>query len=241
MEEAPRKRSASTVAVTIISVIIILVLAFLFYYFTVKLSLTNDEESPSGNTNQVSKPAVVPTNVITFLPPETLPSTQQSGNCFANSIAQPFRQDAWRCTVGNAISDPCFETAPSTGSGQAKGFVFCQMNPLTSDSFLIKLTKALPSPEAPVNKQTNWAWFLTLKGGIICSPFTGTRPFFGAGPDAQVAYYGCKSDNKDQQIVLLGDLIEGNVWKANEAILIKTGTAWTISSTQQVDIETVWK
>ena len=234
MEEAPRKRSGLTVIVTIIAVIIILVLAFLFYYFTVKLGFINDEESPSGVTNKVSKTAVVPTNVMTFLPPETLPSTQQSGNCFANSVAQPFRADAWRCAVGNAISDPCFETSQ-------KGFVFCQMNPLEADSFLIKLTKALPAPETPANKQTNWAWFLTLKGGTICSPFTGTRPFFGTGPDAKVAYYGCKSDNPAEQIVLLGDLTEGTVWKANKAVLTKIGTAWTISSTQQVDIDTVWK
>jgi hypothetical protein len=238
MEKESKKHSTSTIIVTAISITAILILAFLFYYFTVKsVFLPVENPTPGLNANSTTKPvvpAVVPTNIINFLPPATLPITQQAGNCFANSIAEPYRQDAWRCTVGNSISDPCFETSQ-------KGFVFCQMNPLVQDSFLIKLTKALPTPELPANRQSNWAWFLTLKGGIVCSPFTGTRPFFGTGPDAQVAYYGCKSDNPAEQIVLLGDLTEGNVWKANKATLTKTGTAWTINSTQQVDVETVWQ
>jgi len=241
MDEVPKKRSISTIIITVTAIIIILALAFLFYYFTVKsISVISETSLPftkASDKKQEVRPVIVPTNVIKFSAPATLPVTQKNGDCFANSVAQPFRSDAWRCMVGNAISDPCFET------GQRE-FVFCQMNPLVPDSFLIKLTKVLPAPETPANKQTNWAWFLTLKDGTICSPFTGTRPFFGNPPDVQAAYYGCKSNNPAEQIVLLGDLIEGAVWKANKAILTKTGgttSAWTISSTQQVDIETVWQ
>lgn len=238
MEENQKKYSTTTIVITVVSVVIILILAFLFYYFNVlNASITSEgpaSTSPATNSATKETPKVVPTNVVSFSPPEILPEIQKSGSCFTNSVAQPYRQDAWRCTVGNSISDPCFQTSQ-------KGIVFCQINPLEPDSFLIKLTKVLPAPEIPENKQTNWAWFLTLKDGTFCSPFTGTRPFFGTGSDAQVAYYGCKSENSAEQIVLLGDLIEGAVWKANKATLVKTGTAWTIKSTQQVDVDTVWQ
>jgi hypothetical protein len=230
---------------TTVVIVIILVLAFLFYYFFIKLSSLSApdfvEESvniPQDEEEEIIIPEIIPTDVIVFAPPEPLPSEQKTGNCFASSVAQPFRQNAWRCTVQNTIYDPCFETAD-------KNFVFCQMNPTSQDSFLIKLTKALPKPEVPKVTQDNWAWYLLLKDGTPCSPFTGTRPSYGTPPNTQVAYYGCTSEDKSQQIVLLGDLTEGEVWKANEAILIRSGAKatgpWIIQSTKEAEIATIWK
>lgn len=231
-----KKRSASTIIVSFLAVIIIIALAGLFYYYSIKPAPAVPEELRSVvNKKPAQKiPQIIPTDVITFSPPATLPMVQKSGKCWVSSIAAPFRKDAWRCMVVNSIYDPCFETPQ-------KGLIYCQMNPLEPDSVLIKITQTLPKPDVPPTIQENWAWFLTLKDGTFCSPFTGTRPFFGTGPDAKVAYYGCKSDNKDQQIVLLGDLKEDVVWTAEEAVLTKTGTNWTIKSTQQVDIDTVWQ
>ena len=114
-----------------------------------------------------------------------------------------------------------------------------------STGFLMKLTQVLPKVSVPATTQDNWAWYVKLKDGTECSPFTGTRPFFGTGPDAPVAYYGCKSNDKTQEIMLLGDLTEGTVWEAQEATLTKVGGvpsgSWTIQSTKQVDIDTVWQ
>lgn len=238
MEESPKKHSLSTIIITALAVIIILVLAFLFYYYSIKAvpSVPQTSAPTANNTNIAVVPAqqIIPTNVIPFTPPEVLPTVQKNGSCWVNSIASP-RQDAWRCMVGNVISDPCFEMKQS-------GFVFCQMNPSQPDFFVIKLTKDLPKASAPITVQDNWAWFLTLKDGTICSPFTGTRPFFN---ENQVAYYGCKSNNKDEQSVLLGDLTKDIVWKANKAILTKTGGvtsgSWTIQSTEQVEVDIVWQ
>lgn len=230
------KYSISTIVITVLAIIIILALSFLFYYYATKPA---PAVSYAGHINTVVQqtPAVsqiVPTNVITFSPPNVLPTGQKSGNCFASSVAMPFRTDAWRCMVVNAIYDPCF-------SVNKKGFVYCQVGIDESTGFLMRLTKALPKPDIPPVMQNNWAWYVMLKDGTECSPFTGTRPFFGTGPGAQVAYYGCKSNDKNKQIDLLGDLTEGTVWTATEALLTKTGTNWTINSTQQVDINTVWQ
>ena len=237
-ENPPKKHFISTIIITTISAAVIIILAFLFYYYSVKtISLPTENSVSFAKKESAKKPPVsqiIPTNVINFMPPAVLPTNQESGSCWTNSIAEPFRADAWRCIVGNGISDPCFTTAQ-------KGFVFCQENPLKPDSVLIKLTKPLPAASLPPVLQDNWAWFLTLKDGIFCAPFTGTRPFFGTGPSAQIAYYGCNSNDKNQRIYLLGDLTKGNVWTATEAISTKNGGSWTISSTQQVDIDTVWK
>ncbi len=206
------------------AIIIILILAFLFYFFTIK----------SVPLPEMPAEQALPTKVVKFTAPEDLPSAQKAGQCFASSIAQPFREDTFRCMVVNEIYDPCFKTIED-------GFVYCQVNPLDADPFLISLTKPLPASEMPQEKQTNWAWFLKLENGTICSPFTGTRPFFGQGETAQIAYYGCQSKNINQQIVLLGDLIEGTTWEANMAILEKGKASWEIESTKKVEINTVWQ
>jgi hypothetical protein len=136
--------------------------------------------------------------------------------------------------VDNSIYDPCFSIG-------VKEFVFCQMNPLVEDSFLIESTKDLPEVKVTTENQNNWAWFVKLEDGIYCSPFTGTRPFFGENENAQIAYYGCNSQNKDEQIVLLGDLMRSNIWTAKKAIIVKDGENWVIKSIDNAQIDTVWQ
>lgn len=239
-EQQPNNKNKyplSTIVLASFATATILVLAFLFYYFFTKsVSVPNIPESESSvKTKNVKKEPpvvkVIPTTVIDFLTPQTLPTVQKTGKCFASSVAQPFRLDAFRCMVENSIYDPCFALT-------RKGFVYCQTGIDASTGFLIKLTQALPAATLPAKIQTNWAWFLKLEDGTECSPFTGTRPFFGKD---QVAYYGCTSSNPAEQIVLLGDLTQAYVWTANEAVLVKIGANWTVKSTKIVKINTVWK
>ena len=220
------KHSKLATVVTILAIVTILSLAFLFYYFSVQTA-SNDYVTPTASSNSIAKKPIVPTKIINFAAPDILPTVQQNGNCFANSISAPYRKDAWRCMIENAIYDPCFET-------KQKGFVFCQTNPLVADSVLIKLNKALPKVSVPENAKENWAWFLTLKDGTYCSPFTGTLPPL----QGVMAYYGC-SGAKNQ--VLVGELIEGTVWRARRAILVMQEQGAVIQSSQQVDISTIWK
>jgi hypothetical protein len=217
-----------TIIVVVVTVLIIAVLAYLFYFFATKsASLASTGVAALNKSQNLNS-----TKVIYFKPSEVLPNNIKNGNCWTSSIAEPFRADAFRCTVSSAIYDPCFKTPED-------GFVFCQMNPLIPESFLIKLTKSLPQIETTQNKQDNWAWFLKLRDGTYCSPFTGTRPFFG---EKQIAYYGCvSSNNKAEQIVLMGDLIQGDIWTANKAFIIRQDKNWVVKSTEKVQIDTVWQ
>ncbi len=223
MEENKKKISVSTIVVTVIAIIIIVALAVLFYYYSEKLkSLPASELVDYENK-------IESTAIIAFKVPDVLPESTKQGKCLKSSVAEPFREDAFRCQVSNQIYDPCFSAAQ-------KGVVFCQINPLVNDAFLIKLTQALPKPSLPKEKLTNWAWFVRLEDGTLCSPFTGTRLLV----QDKTAYYGCKS-SKDEQVVLMGGLTEGVVWSAEKAVLVKNGTNLTIKSSEQVSIDTVWQ
>ncbi len=225
MGEEKSKNNTTNIIVTAIAVLIIIFLAFLLYKYSVK-------PIPEAIQPAALKPIAKPTKIISFLPADILPKTVQNGSCWENSVAYPFRQDAWRCMVENNIIDPCF-------SAKQDGYVICPGNPQKDEGVAIKLTKPLPKAETPKETQDNWAWFLILKDGTFCSPFTGTRPFFG--PD-QAAYYGCNSADDTKQILLLNDLEKGNIWKATEAILTKNASgSWTINSAKQADIDTIWQ
>jgi len=226
-----------TVIITVAATIIIVALAFLFYYYAIKSSsiakteltsdaIVNSIASASSSTPDTSNF----TKIISFKAPDTLPETVEVGKCWTNSISQPYREDAFRCMIESSIYDPCFTT-------NKEGFVFCQMNPLKEDSFLIKLTESLPKLEIPAEKQDNWAWFIKLKDGTYCSPFTGTRMFVGE----DIAYYGCNSATKGETVVLIGDLKAGDIWTADKATLVKSGQTWTTKSLENVEIDSVWQ
>lgn len=237
-EVGEKRHSVLSVIVAVVAIIIIIVLAFLLYYYATKtfyvapVVKTSVSNTPAQSTTSTT-PTGPATNVITFATPSVLPTAQKSGSCWTNSISQPFRIDAFRCTVGNTIYDPCFKTSDS-------GLIFCQMNPTSTAptaSFVIKLTKPLPALTLPATMQDNWAWFLKLSDGTICSPFTGTRPLI----NGKAGYYGCRPPDKNHQINLIEDLTKGQVWTAQEQISEKQGTNWVETSTSQVNIDTVWQ
>ena len=240
--------SISTIIITIIAILIIIALAFFYYYF---LSQPYPVESPPVTvaqtppvkntpvTNVPVKPEPPPeppafsTQVIIFLPPEILPAEIKAGDCQINSIAQPYRADAFKCIVGKTTYDPCFSTALAD-------IVYCKMNPLRAgNDFLIKLSKPLPAPLVPQNINSSWAWFLLLNDGeeTFCGPYTGTRPIAGG----EVAYYGCKINENKELVALLGDIKKGQAWTAQKAILVKRGAVWTVKSSQEVNIKIVWQ
>jgi len=228
-----KTESNLTIAVAVFSILIILALSFLFYYYAVKSMMFSETASLSGAMGNTKEKESVSwrTKVIVFKPSEVFMQQQKEGECFSSSIADPFRQDAFRCQVKNEIYDPCFTT-------ENQGAVFCQLNPSVPEAFLIKLEKPLPKASALEFTQDNWAWFVKLRDGTYCSPFTGIRPIFA---EDQTAYYGCKSDNENEYIVLMGDLTAGDVWTANKAIFAKEGDNWVIKSLEQVEADTVWQ
>lgn len=240
-EEKKGNTSISTVVITIIAIIIIIVLAFFYYYFvTNSYTAVNSPANVVENTpvKNITPAPQVPvkaesfsTEVINFVPPSTLPSEIKEGDCQISSLAQPYRTDAFKCAVGKVVFDPCFSTTLSD-------ILYCKMNPLQEGGdFLIKIANPLPAPTTPKNLQDNWAWFLILRDETFCSPYTGARPIV----NGQVAFYGCKSNVAGEQAVLMGDLKKDLIWKAQKATLVKNGSKWTLKSSEEVEVKTVWQ
>ena len=196
----------------------------------------------SAFSNQSSQPQAVtqetnpPTEVIPFTPLISGLEAIQKGTCRTNSIAAPYRADAWRCMVGNSISDPCFEISNSKN-------LFCNIDPTNSastSSFVLQLDKLLPKSEVPTSTPSNWAWAILLNDGTYCTPFTGTRPFSSTG---EAAYYSCSSKNPSEELIF-GDLNNSStVWTASIGTFSKATSTFppAIESLQNLPIKTVWQ
>jgi hypothetical protein len=112
---------------------------------------------------------------VVFFTPAIPPGKPQEGSCWTRSIAVD-RPGVWRCTVGNAIHDPCFQVPPNPDQ------LVCDADPaLGKSGFVTKLTKALPPETAP---PAVWPspWIMKLADGSVCEPYTGTRPAVNGEP-----------------------------------------------------------
>lgn len=112
-----------------------------------------------------------------------------SGNCFAGSVASPERPDAWRCSAGNAILDPCFQDV--TGGS---GTLACAEEPFSADVVVLTLTEELPQPTATGEPDFAAAlpWAVELENGRRCVVLTGaTAPLAGMRIN-----YGCDDGSR---------------------------------------------
>ncbi len=220
-----------------IGAIIVFFIVILFgvgQFFAFSNINSNTSQTPAGETPAV---AANPTQVVTFAASAPASSTPiENGTCFTNSIAAPYRSDAWRCTVGNAISDPCFQILGSKD-------LLCGINPAegpyATSTFVLHLTKALPATSTPVTVPTNWAWAVQLADGTYCTPFTGTRPFTASGT---IGYYACSSPNPGESMIF-GDLnSSSSVWMAEVGSLtMPTSTLPSVQYSEMVPVSTVWQ
>jgi hypothetical protein len=226
-----------------ILIIVVLVLVVLFgvgQFFAGSLT-PPASQSPTTPANTVT----TPTQVIAFAASVPASSTPvEQGSCFTNSIAAPYRSDAWRCTVGNAISDPCFVilTGVSTLSVPEPNLI-CGVNPAVADSsstFVLQLTKPLPTSTIPSGTvPLNWAWEVQLVDGTICTPFTGTLPFTANG---DVAHYSCNGPAGENMI--FGDINNASsVWMAEVGALSTATSTYppVIISSSTVPVSIVWQ
>jgi len=189
-----------------------------------------------GNNTQNGLPQ---TQVVTYMPATPASSTtMQEGSCWTSSIAAPFRRDAWRCAVGNSISDPCFQIPGSTN-------LLCGANPAIPDatsSFVLKLTKSLPAPDTMQGSApADWAWLIKLADGTVCSPFTGTLPIAQGGVSAS---YGCAPKIPGGEgLLIFNDLnTSTSEWTAEVGTLaaVTSGLPAVVGETT-VPVDTVWQ
>jgi len=121
--------------------------------------------------------------------------TQQvSGTCFTRSVASPTRDDAWRCSAGNAIMDPCYQRI----MGDEKQLACPVGGPWAANVVMLTLAQPLPQAEhKAVSRDTSLPLALELANGQRCSLFTGaTAPIAGMRIN-----YGCPGG-----FVVVGDV-----------------------------------
>ena len=162
------------------------------------------------------------TQVIDFVPPTTTSQTE-SGSCFVPSIASN-RPDAFRCSAGNSILDPCF-TVPGNSSA-----VVCTPNP-TDPSTFVTLNLTQPLPPAQATPTTRHAWFLQLADETVCNFFTGAT----GAVNGERINYGC-SDGW----VVVGDPTTGTVWTVHEVLLPPMQLS-PVEQSINIDVKAVWR
>jgi hypothetical protein len=171
------------------------------------------------------------TKIVAYSPGDIGPDLPHaSGSCFAGSLAAPYRGDAWRCSAGNSLHDPCFETADKTR-------LLCVSNPTKASSMLaLDLEKPLPG-ENPVSRPdiSGKAWFLQLDNHASCGRFTGTLPYSDKG---EIAVYGC-TDGR----LVFGIDASSQPWIAKTGTLDSSGGKFPppLENIENVPIAVIWE
>jgi hypothetical protein len=146
------------------------------------------------------------TQVIDFSSPDSDIDVRE-GACWAVSIAAP-RAGAWRCTIGNAVYDPCFNVA-----NKSKRLV-CEADPVRGRAGFILKMAGPPPAEAPTPdlRVAAHPWVFTLENGLACYAMTGTVAMTKTG---QPAPWSC--------VRTIGERAE----PAGAVTSIETGKVWT--------------
>jgi hypothetical protein len=177
----------------------------------------------------VSPLSISGTKIIRFAP--KVPSGDaQEGSCWTESIAVT-RAGAWRCSVGNAISDPCFTVA---GNRQQ---LVCGADPaLRVDGFALKLTQPLPKSSLHTDRKAE-PWIFQLSDGSICEAMTGTLSPVNGEP----ARWTCALHNRDQVRPrgLVTTLTPGKIWIADKFPDSAIGTQGAVP--EKVPVRTIWE
>lgn len=223
-------------------VVVVLALVVLFgvgQFFANPATINPNAQNQTTSTSSQTPPAIPATQIIAYaaIPPASS-TPERDGSCWTDSIAAPFRADAWRCTIGNSISDPCFQISGSTDT------LLCNINPTVLDStstFVLKLTQPLPAAQTPPGAPPpNWAWLVQLGDGTLCTPFTGTLPVTASG---QAANYGCAPGPLGDNVMIFGGLnSSSSVWTAEVGTISETTSSLpALENSSTVPVETVWQ
>lgn len=118
------------------------------------------------------------TKVVKYSAATMTATKHVGGNCWTSSIASQ-RPDAFRCTAGNEIHDPCFRI-------DAKS-VACPDPAALNTGVVVALDKPLPLAQSP--PPSPQAWAMVLESGAHCNRATGTvdpdYPYYCSGARGQ--------------------------------------------------------
>jgi hypothetical protein len=169
--------------------------------------------------------SLVPATKVVIFHPAGARGTPVSGSCSMGEAQALLRADAWRCSVGNAIYDPCFSAAPHARQ------VICGATPQQPVGFPVKLSAPLPTHAGVSDSQP---WIVKLGDGVNCVFVTGAT----FGISGQRANYACS--DRDW---LVGDPVPGRVWTTVK-ITLQTGTSKNGPQASDIfleSVETVWR
>jgi hypothetical protein len=183
---------------------------------------------PTTAQMPVTRSIVSQTSVIRFTP--AIPrGDMREGSCWTESIAVT-RPGAWRCTVGNSISDPCF-TVPAN-----REQLVCDADPaLKTGGFSLKVTK--PLPKSPGREQKAVPWIFRLADNSICEAITGTLSPVNGEP----ARWSCAIHIRDQikPAGVVTALTPGKIWMADKFPESAIGTQG--AKVEKVPVKVIWE
>lgn len=151
---------------------------------------------------------------------------QVGGTCFAGSLADPGRGDAYRCSSGNRIYDPCFLAAADLSA------VACVQTPWTNETTLLSLADALPSRNEnrpPLLEALPWG--LELANGAFCGvASTGA----GGAIAGERINYACTFADGSGAGQVVGEIDRS---QANWRVFLTGADPWVID---QTDVAVAW-
>lgn len=100
-------------------------------------------------------------------------SETKMGSCFTSSVAA-IRDDAWRCTIGNTLYDPCFELM--AGGDE----LVCPEGPWDKRAIKLVLTENLPVEAGNGEEVREPPWAMELANGAKCVALAGTVETVGS-------------------------------------------------------------
>jgi hypothetical protein len=162
------------------------------------VAVSTTTTAPTTTTTPTTTPASPSSSTVTevFAPwttgGELAPGIQvaanlNDGSCSTASLADGANQNAWRCSSGKNVYDPCFAPPDETNVTQ----VACAQSPLSAVEMLTLATPLPSSSTAPSSStgSTPVPWFMQLANGDTCGRTTGTA--FSAGSPSPS--YDCQS------------------------------------------------
>lgn len=137
------------------------------------LSTVPEKSAATSSPRPTPVPSPLTTSARIFTPviagtiaPDLTVDQKVEGTCFGNS-SKVQRADAWRCSSGNMIIDPCF-------SGTSGGPLACSSTPWTKSVTQLTLTRPLPAPFVTRATSTDGSAFaIELANGQRCSLIGG--------------------------------------------------------------------
>lgn len=166
------------------------------------------EQGADDAVTRTDQRYIVPFTPDGLNPGLTVASTEEGVCAFDSTIANS-RTDAWGCTTGGGVLDPCFEQAFLPMDDVAE--LACFDTPWSTDVVMLTLTTPLErvkdSPAAPITGAADTAdeaiqpwdlpWAVELANGDRCALMHGTLTVVAG----QIVHYGC-----EQRGAILGEI-----------------------------------